>query len=179
MIQREGCPASLNALARQGGGGVSLPQSHQLVCGQCQNTEHQVSHRFGVPLDHEVVFAELILESVASEGSFLRKGKPQIVAGHGLSSSARSVLPWSSDPIRPWPRRRSPTRPVQKGGRHTPHQVTFVNSSMRTHSSVWMTFSSFGVSASASFFNSGSSSCWITFHRCMISSRRVASIWQA
>ena len=63
MIQREGRPASLNALARQGDRGVSLSQSHQRVCGQCQNTEHQVSHRFGVPLDHEVVSAELILES--------------------------------------------------------------------------------------------------------------------
>jgi hypothetical protein len=45
------------------------------------------------------------------------------------------------------------------GGRPTPHQVESVNSSIRTHSSVWINFSSFGVSVPTSFLNSGNNSC--------------------
>jgi hypothetical protein len=46
-----------------------------------------------------------------------------------------------------------------KGGRPTPHHDVPVNSSMRTHSSVWTTFSSFGVSEPHCSANSGSNSC--------------------
>ncbi len=45
------------------------------------------------------------------------------------------------------------------GGRPTPHHDAAVNSSIRTHSRVWMTFSSFGVSVPTWSRNSGSSSC--------------------
>ena len=48
----------------------SLSHSHQRVCRQRQNAEHQVAHHLGVPLDPEGMAAELILErSIAALGS--------------------------------------------------------------------------------------------------------------
>jgi hypothetical protein len=47
------------------------------------------------------------------------------------------------------------------------------NSSMRAHSSVWMSRSSFGVKPPASCRRPGISSCWTTCQRCSKSSSRV------
>jgi hypothetical protein len=66
MISCSGNPASLNASqsnTRVSATLCSLSQSHQLISGQCQDTEHQMSHHFSGPLDHQVLAAELILES--------------------------------------------------------------------------------------------------------------------
>jgi hypothetical protein len=49
--------------------------------------------------------------------------------------------------------------PRSRGGRPIPSQLDSTNSSIRTHSSVWITFSSFGVSGPTSDLSSGINSC--------------------
>lgn len=75
-------------------------------------------------------------EKVTSEGSFLHRGKPQI------RRRVRSVIRRSISPavvVRPstaLATKAFANQARSKGGRPTPHHVAFVNSSMRTHSSV-------------------------------------------
>lgn len=60
-----------------------------------------------------------------------------------------------------------------RGGWPMPHHVTPINSSILIQSKMWISFSSFGVNAPTSTFNSGISSCCITNQRCIIPLRCV------
>lgn len=66
----------------------------------------------------------------------------------GQCSVARSALWWCQGRAPIWRQRHWPAQAHSTGGRPTPHPDSLVNSSMRTHSRVWMSFSSFGVSMS-------------------------------
>lgn len=98
-------------------------------------------------------------EKVASEGNFLHIGKPQ------MRRRARSMLRRSisaavvASPSTALAAKVFASQARSCGWRPTPHHPEPVNSSMRTHSRIWMTFSSFGVSGPTSLRSSGSSSC--------------------
>ena len=87
MIRGEEDPAVSNAQVLNLGRALSLAQSHQLIGGQSQNTEHQVPHHLGVALDPQVVAAELILQAriTALRGSAL-------VVADGFGRGERDLL---------------------------------------------------------------------------------------
>ncbi len=98
-------------------------------------------------------------EKVASEGNFLHSRKPQMRRS-ARSMARRSIRPAVVvSPSTALATKAFASQARSQGGRPMPAQVDTVNSSMRTHSRVWITFSSFGVSVPTSFFNSGSNSC--------------------
>lgn len=113
-------------------------------------------------------------EKAASEASYLQRAKPQ------MHRSARSTFRRAISATQPWPRRHSPVSPARAAeALPKPHELASVNSSIRTHSRMWITFASFSIGVATSLLSSGNGSCWITFHRYMISSRRAASIVRA
>jgi len=65
------------------------------------------------------------------------------------------------------------------GGRPMPHHAPLVNSSIRTHSSVWIKRSSLGASVPTCSRIAGINSCCTTFQRCMIISGLVLFMAQA
>jgi len=97
-------------------------------------------------------------EKVAYEGSRLHSANPQI------RRRARSIVKRSMSPAvvvslnTALATKAFASQARSCGGGPTPHQLDCVNSSIRTHSTMWMTFSSFGVSGPTSFLNSGSTS---------------------
>jgi hypothetical protein len=103
-----------------------------------------------------------VREKVISEGSLLPCGKPQM-RRNARSIVSRSISPTVvANPNTALATKAFANQARSKGGHPTPHHDTAVNSSIRTHSRMWITRSCFGVRAPQVL---GISSRCTTFHR--------------